>query len=167
MKSVFSTTRRSLTALAFGAAIAGMAPTASFAFDEASTSSINVSQEKLAISGYDPVAYFAANQATKGDKKFSATHNGAVYYFASAGNRDAFKANPAKYAPQFGNFCAMGVALGKKLDVDPQAWTVVDGKLYLNVNRDVQVKWKEDIPGNISKAQTNWPVLKDKAPNTL
>jgi len=167
MKSTFINTRRGFIALALGAAFAGLAPSTSFAFDETSTSSINVSQEKLAISGYDPVAYFVANQATKGNKKYSASHSGAVYHFASASNRDAFKANPAKYEPQFGNFCAMGVALGKKLDVDPEAWTVVDGKLYLNVNRDVQVKWKEDIPGNISKAQVNWPVLKDKAPNTL
>jgi YHS domain-containing protein len=113
------------------------------------------------------VAYFVAKQASKGDKRYSVPHQGATYYFASAGNRDAFKANPAKYEPQFGGFCALGVALGKKLDIAPTAWKIVDGKLYFNVNRHVQTKWNEDIPGNLVKAQANWPVLKNKAPKSL
>ncbi len=166
MKSVFNASRRSLAALALGGAFAALLPTAAFAYDEASSSSINLTQQDVAIAGYDPVAYFAA-QASKGDKKYSVTHQGATYYFASAGNRDAFKANPAKYEPQFGGFCALGVALGKKLDIDPTVWKVVNGKLYFNVNRDVQLKWNEDIPGNLVKAQANWPVLKDKAPKSL
>lgn len=167
MKSAFNASRRSFAALAIGGAVAGLLPTAAFAYDEASTSSINLSQQNVAIAGHDPVAYFVANQASKGDRKYSATHQGATYYFASASNRDAFKANPAKYAPQFGGFCALGVALGKKLDVDPTVWKVVDDKLYFNVNRDVQAKWNEDIPGNLVKAQANWPLLKDTAPKSL
>ncbi len=167
MKNVFNASRRNFAALAIGGAVAVLLPTAAFAYNEASTSSINLSQENVAITGHDPVAYFVTNQATKGDKKFSVIHQGATYYFASAGNRDAFKANPAKYEPQFGGFCALGVALGKKLDVDPTVWKIVDGKLYFNVNRDVQTKWNEDIPGNLVKAQANWPILKDKAPKSL
>jgi len=167
MKSVFNASRRRFAALALGGAFAGFLPTAAFAYDEASTSSINLTQHNIAIAGYDPVAYFVTNQASKGDKKFSVTHQGATYYFASAGHRDAFKANPTKYEPQFGGFCALGVALGKKLDIDPTTWKIVDDKLYFNVNRDVQVKWNEDIPGNLAKAQSNWPVLKDKAPKSL
>lgn len=167
MTSAFNASRRRVVALALGGAFIGFLPSAASAYDEASTSSINLSQENIAIAGHDPVAYFVTNQATKGDKKFSATHQGATYYFASASNRDAFKANPAKYEPQFGGFCALGVALGKKLDVDPTVWKIVDGKLYFNVNRDVQTKWNEDIPGNLVKAQANWPVLKDKAPKSL
>lgn len=167
MKSVFNTSRRGFVALALGSAFAGLLPTAAFAYDESSTSSINLNQQNVAIAGYDPVAYFVANQASKGDKKYSVTHRGAVYHFASAENRDAFKANPAKYEQQFGGFCAMGVALGKKLDADPTVWKVVDDKLYLNINRDIQKRWNEDIPGNLDKAQVNWPVLKDKAPKSL
>ena len=71
------------------------------------------------------------------------------------------------YAPQFGGFCAMGVVLEKKLDGDPQAWRVVDNKLYLNVNKDIQKKWLEDVPGNISKAGKTWPEIKNKAPKDL
>jgi YHS domain-containing protein len=159
--------RRAVAGIFFSTALFGILPSTAFAYDEASTSSINVDKQSVAINGYDPVAYFTTQQAAKGDKKYTASHNGATYYFASAVNRDAFKAAPAKYEPQFGGFCAMGVALGKKLDVDPEVWKVVDGKLYFNVNRDVQVKWSEDVPGNLNKAHANWPGLKDKTPKSL
>ena len=76
-------------------------------------------------------------------------------------------ADPAKYAPAYGSFCAMGVALEKKLDVDPQAWRVVDGRLYLNVNKDVQKRWLDDVPGNLATAEKNWPRLKDRVPKSL
>ncbi len=167
MKLNFHSGRRTFFTLAFGAALIAALPTAAMAYDEASTSSINVTKQSIALSGYDPVAYFTGNQPTKGGKKFSANHGGATYYFASAKNRDAFKANPGKYEPQFGGFCAMGVALGKKLDVDPEVWKVVDGKLYLNVNRDVAIKMNEDLSGNLVKAEANWPAIKDKAPKSL
>ena len=91
----------------------------------------------------------------------------ATLLFASAANRDAFQADPATYAPQSGGFCAMGVALERKLDGDPNAWRVVDGKLYLNVNKDVQKKWLEDVPGNNKKADINWPQIKGKTPKSL
>jgi YHS domain-containing protein len=167
MKSTVNSTRRTFTALAFGAALAGLLPNAALAFDEASTSAFNLSERHVALHGFDPVAYFTDNRPSKGDKKYSADHGGATYYFASAKNRDAFKANPAKYEPQFGGFCAMGVALGKKLDVAPDVWRIVDGKLYLNVNRDVAVKMNEDFSGNLAKAEANWPAIKDKAPKAL
>ncbi|WP_310492110.1 YHS domain-containing (seleno)protein [Dechloromonas sp.] len=167
MKSDFNFGRRTFTALVLGAALIGVVPTPAMAYDEASTSSINVNKQNVAISGYDPVAYFTDSQATKGDKKYSASHSGATYYFASAKNRDTFKANPGKYEPQYGGFCAMGVALGKKLDVEPDVWKIVDGKLYLNVNRDVAVKMNEDLTGNLVKAEANWPAIKDKAPKSL
>lgn len=112
------------------------------------------------------MSYFKG-QPVEGDKRFAATHDGATYYFANAENLKAFQANPAKYAPQFGGYCAMGAALGKKLDVDPSQYKVVDGKLYLNVNADVFKKWSEDVPGNIVKANANWPAIKDKAANSL
>ncbi|MAT91135.1 MAG: hypothetical protein CME59_00890 [Halioglobus sp.] len=117
---------------------------------------INTDANDLAIHGYDAVSYFTQTGPVKGEPRYSASYNDAIYHFASAANRDAFRADPARYAPQFGGYCAMGVALNKKLDVDPMAWRIVDGKLYLNLNKQVQRKWQEDVPGNISTAERNW-----------
>ncbi|MDP1650976.1 MAG: YHS domain-containing (seleno)protein [Rubrivivax sp.] len=105
--------------------------------------------------------------ARRGCRPGSAQHLGATYRFASAANRDAFVANPAKFAPAYGGCCATGVALEKKLDVAPQAWRVVGGRLYLNVNKDVQKRWLDDVPGNLATAEKNWPRLKDRVPKTL
>ena len=158
-------TRSALTALTLVAALgAAFVPLASYAYDENSTASVNVDGQGVGLRGHDPVAYFTASAPTVGKSEFSASHAGVNYRFASAADRDAFKADPAKYAPQFGGFCAMGVALEKKLDGDPNAWRVVDGKLYLNVNKDVQKKWLEDVPGNNRKAEVNWPKLQNKTP---
>ena len=159
--------RRLLSAVALGVALAGGIFGSAYAYDESSTSAVNVDKQSVSLRGHDPVAYFSGGAPTKGDKKFSATWQGATYHFASEKNRDTFKADPAKFAPQYGGFCAMGVALGKKLDGDPEVWKVVDGKLYLNVNRDVSVKWNEDIPGNLKKAEANWSSIKGKAPSAL
>jgi YHS domain-containing protein len=139
----------------------------SYAYDETSTAAINVNAQHVILNGYDAVAYFTKGLPTQGSKNFAVEHDGATYYFASAENMKAFQANPAKFAPQFGGYCAMGAALGKKLDVDSTQFKVVDGKLYLNVNADVFKKWSEDVPGNIVKADANWPAIKDKAANTL
>lgn len=138
-----------------------------WAYDENSPSAVNVDASGLALKGHDPVAYFSVAKPTPGLAQFSAQHQGATYRFASAANRDAFVADPAKYAPAYGGFCAMGVALEKKLDVDPQAWRVVDGRLYLNVNKDVQKRWLDDVPGNLTTAEKNWPHLKDRVPKSL
>lgn len=121
---------------------------------------VNANTNDLAIKGYDAVAYFTKGAPTKGSDKYTAAHNGAIYHFSSAKNRDLFKAEPAKYAPQYGGYCAMGVALNKKLDTDPTAWHVRDGKLYLNLNAAVQKKWSTDIPGYIDTAQGNWKDIK-------
>ena len=113
----------------------------------------------LAIEGYDPVAYFTDDKAVKGDPMFSAEHNGAVYHFASAEHRDMFKENPDKYAPQYGGYCAYGVAKGVKAAIEPDQFTVLDGKLYLNYDASVQKTWRKDIPGYLMKAEENWPQL--------
>jgi YHS domain-containing protein len=152
------------TAIALGAAIV---PLAAHAYDENSTAAINVDAKGVGLKGHDPVAYFTAGAPTAGKAEFSATHAGVKYLFASAASRDTFKADPMKYAPQYGGFCAMGVALEKKLDGDPTAWHIHDGKLYLNVNKDVQKKWLEDVPGNNVKANANWPDIKSKTPKSL
>jgi YHS domain-containing protein len=166
MKAVFA--RRTLLAALFTVVGAtAVVPNLAHAYDEKSTSALNVDAHNVAVHGHDVVAYFTAGSPTVGKSDFSAKHEGAVYHFSSAANRDAFKANPAKYAPQFGGFCAMGVALDKKLDGDPTAWKIVDNKLYLNVNKDVQKKWNEDVPGNLVKAVSSWPAIKAKAPKDL
>lgn len=117
---------------------------------------INVTQNDLAIHGYDPISYFTKGQPTKGSAKYSATYEGAIYQFSSESNREKFKSNPEKFAPQFGGYCAMGVVLNQKLDVDPTAWYIDDGKLYLNLNKAVQKKWMEDVSGNIDTAHRTW-----------
>lgn len=161
--------RRSLFGLAaLMAAGAGWLPsTEALAYSETSTKAVNIDTAGLAIRGYDPVAYFTVGKPTPGNAQFTAQHDGATYRFANAANRDAFVKDPAKYAPAYGGFCAMGAALEKKLDGDPNLWRIVDGKLYLNVGEPAQKRWLEDVPGNIGKAQANWPKIRDKAPKDL
>lgn len=113
--------------------------------------------DDIAVQGYDPVAYFTEGKPVKGTKTFATTWNGAEFRFASAANRDAFKANPEKYAPQYGGYCAWAVSQGYTAKGDAKHWKIVDGKLYLNYNTSVQKKWEGDIPGFISAANTNWP----------
>ena len=117
----------------------------------------------LAVRGFDPVAYFTDGKPVAGLVEFSFPYQGAIWRFASAEHRDLFKADPAKYAPQYGGYCAYAVSLGKTAPIDPQAWKVVAGKLYLNKNPGIQKDWEEDIPGNIQKGDANWPrILAEK-----
>jgi YHS domain-containing protein len=110
-----------------------------------------------ALRGHDAVAYFKEGKAVKGAAEHRAEFKGSTFLFASKAHRDAFAAEPAKYAPQYGGYCAFGVAGGYKAAIDPAAFTVVDGKLYLNYNRAVQKQWSADVPGFIAKADKNWP----------
>jgi YHS domain-containing protein len=110
-----------------------------------------------AIRGYDPVAYFTSSKSVKGSKEFTAQWRGATWHFASADHRDRFAAAPEKYAPQYGGYCAYGVAQGYTVSIDPAAWSVVDGKLYLNYSASVRRTWEKDIPSYIRKADANWP----------
>ena len=121
----------------------------------------------LALRGFDPVAYFADGKAALGNPAIQAVHDGATYQFTSEAHKKSFEADPARYAPQFGGFCAFGVALGKKFDGDPQAWKIVDGKLYLNLNGDIQKKWQEDEAANIRKAVTTWGDIAGQAPAVI
>ena len=111
----------------------------------------------VAIMGYDPVAYFTEGRAVKGSPEFSHDWLGENWYFASAEHRDAFAADPIRYAPQYGGYCSYAVAHGYTADADPRAWKIVGGKLYLNYNEDVRRLWEQDIPGFIQKSETNWP----------
>jgi YHS domain-containing protein len=122
----------------------------------------NIDASGLALKGYDPVAYFAEKKPVPGRPEFTAVHEGATYRFASAANRDAFAAAPAKYAPQYGGYCAFGTASGYKAPIEPDAWTIVDGKLYLNYNQSVRSRWASDIPGYIRKGDAQWPAIRSK-----
>jgi len=132
--------------------------------DEVNVSaSLTGSGKPLAIHGYDPVAYFTTGLPTLGHAKFTATHGGAAFRFASEANQRAFEKNPTQYLPQFGGFCAFGVAVGKKFDGDPRLFAIVDGKLYFNLNPDIQSMWSEDTRGNIKKAATQWAKIRGTA----
>ena len=116
----------------------------------------------LAIEGYDAVAYFTDGKPVAGDKRHTHAWMGATWRFASAAHRDLFAAAPEKYAPQYGGFCAWAVAHGTTAGIDPEAWTIHDGKLYLNYDRDVQAKWLADVPGYVAQGDANWPKLRDE-----
>lgn len=112
---------------------------------------------KLAIEGYDPVAYFQENRAVKGDKKYEYEWNGAVWRFSSDKNRSLFQANADYYAPQYGGYCAYAVAQGDTAGIDPKQFTIVEDKLYLNYNAKIQKRWLEQRDVFIEQADENWP----------
>ena len=115
--------------------------------------------DDVAVKGYDPVAYFKQGTPTKGSKSITHTWKGAEWRFSSAAHRDLFVADPEAYAPQFGGYCAWAVSQGYTASIDPKAWKIVDGKLYLNYSSKVQKKWEADIPGFISSAEMHWPKI--------
>lgn len=121
------------------------------------------STKEGAINGYDAVAYFTKSKPVVGKKENSFVWKGETWYFATDKNLKTFKSNPEKYAPQFGGYCAYGVADGHKAKTDPEAWTVLDGKLYLNYNKNVLQLWRKDPKNYIIKANENWAeVRKEK-----
>jgi YHS domain-containing protein len=121
----------------------------------------------VGIGGYDPVAYFKEGKPMKGSGWHVAYYKGVTYVFANKKNRKMFEADPEKYLPAYGGYCAYGVAVGKKFVADPEVWKIVEGILYLNLDKDIQSKWDKDIPGYIKKADANWPEILGKAPADL
>ena len=117
---------------------------------------------KVAVGGYDTVAYFTQGKPVVGSDAFKTDWNGGTWKFSSAANLAKFKANPAAYAPQYGGYCAWAVANGYTAKGDPKNWKIVGGKLYLNYNDDIQAKWTKDIPGFIAKGNANWPKVLSK-----
>lgn len=112
-----------------------------------------------AVDGTDVVAYFTDQKPTPGKKEFAYVWKGATWLFASAEHRDLFKASPEKYAPQYGGFCAFAMARGDKVGIDPAAWVIIDGKLYLNYDLDIKKKWDMDRATYIQKADQAWARL--------
>jgi YHS domain-containing protein len=117
--------------------------------------------DNKAVSGYDTVAYFTEGKAVKGSPNIVSKYMGAVWQFSSAANKAKFDANPTQYAPQYGGYCSWAVSQNDTASADPTKWRIVDGKLYLNYDADVQKKWEKDIPGFIRKANANWPKVLD------
>lgn len=114
----------------------------------------------MGLKGYDPVNYFTDKKPAKGAADITADWGGATWHFVSKQHRDEFVKNPERFAPQYGSFCAWGVAHGKLFDVDPEhGWAVVNDKLYVNLNHDVLVLWKKEQTKFIHDADTNWPKL--------
>jgi YHS domain-containing protein len=115
--------------------------------------------DALAIRGYDPVAYFTTHEPVMGDPKYRHEWNGVAWQFASRDNLERFKADPARFAPQFGGFCAFGMSRGYKVGTDPAAFTIHDGKLYLNYSLPVRATWLKDTDAYVEKARGNWTTL--------
>jgi YHS domain-containing protein len=120
---------------------------------------VNTDAQGLALQGHDPVAYFTQSKAVKGSVQWSVSHAGATYWFVNEANREAFLNAPQKYLPQYGGYCAYGVAQGAKPDIDPNAFAVVNGKLYLNLSPAIQKRWQQDVSGHIQAADAKWPEL--------
>lgn len=116
----------------------------------------------VAIHGTDPVAYFTENKPVDGSSKHALMWMGATWYFASAANMAAFEADPHRYAPQYGGYCAYAAAQGAVATTVPEAFTIYEGKLYLNFSTGVRGLWQQDIPGNIKAADANWPSVLEK-----
>jgi YHS domain-containing protein len=123
---------------------------------------LNLDNNGLAIQGYDPVAFFIDGKPVKGKPEFPARHNGALYYFASKEHRDLFKADPAKYEPAFGGYCAYGVSRNKLVGIDVDAFQIVNNRLLLQYSKGVREDFNKDTKGNLTKADGNWPALVEK-----
>ncbi len=128
-------------------------------FLAAATGSVNKDDRGLAVKGYDVIAYFDEKRPIKGKAELHHEYQGATYWFASAAHRDRFSGDPEKYLPQYGGYCAYGVAKGHKAPVDPEAWSVIDGRLYLNYSSGVRNDFSKDTAKNIEDATSNWQKL--------
>lgn len=126
--------------------------------------SVNTNADGLALHGFDAVAFFAVDTAVEGNRTYEYVWNGAKWLFANAENLEKFKQNPESYAPQYGGYCSYAVSKGYTADGDPQAWKIVEGKLFLNYSPEVKEIWEKEQSDNIKKATTNWKEFKTKKP---
>ena len=159
MVRAFRPTRPLLAALALAVLATAAALGGAQAFFGSDDKTAYFAEDGVAIRGYDPVAYFDQGEAAEGSAEHSLEWQGVTWQFASADHRQAFEQNPEKYAPAYGGFCAYAVAKDQLASIDPEAWTIVDGTLYLNYSKSIQEKWEQDIPGYLERAEMNWPDL--------
>ena len=153
---------KTITSLITAAFLIGAvtATSAAFAADEYNVSTgTTLSGAGVALRGDDTVALATGLKATPGLAAFTVEHDGVAYYFSSKATMERFAANPGRYMPQYGGFCAFGVAIGKKLDANPRYADIVDGKLYVFLNAVAFEKYKEDKAGTLAKAERNWPAM--------
>jgi YHS domain-containing protein len=155
--------RRLLLSLFAATTVATVTMTAR-AFDAKSTAPVNLDKAGVALRGHDPVGYFTANKPVQGSKEFQSAWGGATFLFASAANKAAFDAAPDTYAPKYGGFCAYAASQGYKADADPAAWSIVEGKLYVNYNADVAKLWQSKQSSFIPAADKNWPKVQTLLP---
>lgn len=155
LASVFAVFMLLTTALCFNSAQA------------APTLDINTDSDGTAVKGYDLVSYFDVEGPKEGIDKFSHTVKGATYLFSSAENLSKFKKNPRAYLPAYGGFCSYGVVLGKKFDVSPDAWRIVDNVLFLQLDKGTRLIWEEDREKNIEISDRNWPSIQNIPANDL
>lgn len=123
---------------------------------------VNVDRHGVALQGYDPVAYFTDARPVRGSERFTAGYLGATYRFASAEHRDLFRADPTKYAPQFGGYCGYAASIDKLSPISPEYWEIIGGRLVLQHNQRAWDAWHRDVAGNLVKADANWPGLTDR-----
>ena len=123
---------------------------------------LNADKNGLALQGYDPVAFFTDNKPVKGKPELKSNYQGVTYLFASPENKMRFEKDPAKYEPAFGGFCAYGVSRNKLVEIDPEAFQIVDGRLLLQYSKGVRNDFNKDAQGNLAKADANWPALVEK-----
>lgn len=126
-----------------------------------------VANSVTAVNGYDVVSYHTAKKPLRGNGHYLAVHDGVTYLFSSEANQKTFQAAPGKYAPAFGGYCAFGVSVGKKFVGDPEVWRVIDGKLYLNLDVNIQSDWLKDVPGRIKTANEKWKTISNKTAASL
>ena len=119
------------------------------------------------VKGYDLVSYQTSMRPLWGNGHFLSVHKGVTYLFSSKQNKAKFDRNPNKFLPAYGGYCAFGVSVGKKFVGDPEVWRIIDGRLYLNLDENIQNQWLQDVPGRIKTANANWSRIKDKAPSEL
>ncbi|GAB4388832.1 YHS domain-containing (seleno)protein [Albidovulum sp.] len=158
--------RKGILAAAALAALCSVAP--ALAADEVNVApGLTYGGAPLGLHGADPVALLDGGTYAEGNAGFAAAHDGVAYYFASEENLRAFEANPARYAPQYGGFCAFGVSVGKKFDGDPRFAAVLNDKLYVFLNEDVFKAYLKDQAGTIEKAEGNWTAIEHTAATEL
>ena len=132
-----------------------------FTFSTSSAGTLQYSTENGAIDGFDPVSYFTNDQAERGSANITTEWNGAVWHFTSDAHRELFIADPEKYAPQYGGFCALGMAHGGDVPTNPEAWTIHEGKLYLNMIEEVSTTWRYSPDKLIERADLKWKAMND------
>jgi len=127
----------------------------------------SISYSTVGAGGYDLVSYRNGEKPQRGNGNHMVVHDGVAYLFDNENNKKTFVADPDRYLPMYGGYCAYGVAVGKKFIGDPDVWAIVDGKLYLNLDNKIQGLWNKDVPGFIKKANAKWALIQDKDPSDL